>query len=388
MKMIISACAADNGKSGIGHYIQHTVPGLINQLSPNSVEVYVESDNDFLDHLNDERTRIIALPKIFSGAIGNLFWHLVLLPLITLFHKPSTTVFLAANRRLAPVLHGTSIGVVHDLSQLHIKGKYDQFRTFYVLKFLPVLMRKLDKIVSVSHSTAKDLINHVGIPKHRIQVVHNGAEIDRFTIKKQKAPLNSEFGIKKPYLLYTARLEHPGKNHVRLLEAFSLLKKRHDIQMVFAGAPWNGAEAIYEKVEELKLKDDVIITGFVDSSDLPGLLQHAEIFVFPSLFEGFGIPLLEAMAAGTPICAANVSSLPEVIDSCGLLFNPTDAGDMAQVIDEILSIPSLGKSLAIKATHRASTFTWARSSSNLATEIRRTVFHRELCRMENSRMLH
>jgi glycosyltransferase involved in cell wall biosynthesis len=374
MNIMISACAADNGRSGIGHYIKETVPRLLKEAPKDSkLRIYVESGNHFLDHLANNDVAIVALPQVYSGTIGNLAWHFLILPFITLWQRPSLVVFLAANRRLSMIPFVPTLGVVHDLSQAHVPGKYDAFRTFYVLKILTRLMVTLDRAVCVSRSTARDLVHYAGVSEAKLAVVHNGAALNLFSNVADDQQL-SAYGITRPYILYTARLEHPGKNHVNLLEAFALLKDRGELQLIFAGAPWNGAEKIIAKIAQLGLTDDVIVTGFVPNEDLPMLVQNAEVFVFPSLYEGFGIPLLEAMAAGTPVCASNVSSIPEVLGDAGLLFDPKDPHDLAQVVHQVLSMPGLANLLVNRGKHRASRFTWERSVASLFREMKRTIY--------------
>ena len=142
MKVLISACAADNGLSGIGHYIESVVEHLASDASVQEhYIVYVENRDNFLDDIDDARFEVRKLSSAFSSVAGNILWHFLILPAIALWSRASVVIFLAANRRLSLIPSVTTIGVVHDLSQLHIVGKYDRFRTFYVLQLLPILMR-------------------------------------------------------------------------------------------------------------------------------------------------------------------------------------------------------------------------------------------------------
>ena len=363
MKVLISACAADNGQSGIGHYIESIVENLAND--PSSQEhyiVYVEGRDDFLDEIDDRRFQVRKLSPMFSSVAGNILWHFLLLPIIALWSPVSVVVFLAANRRLGFIPGVRTIGVVHDLSQLHIVGKYDRFRTFYVLKLLPILMRRLSQVIAVSHSTAKDLRSFVKVPDAKIVVIHNGADLKRFAYQVPfYSDVLTKYGITKPYIIYTARLEYPGKNHVRLIEAFCKLRKTCDVQLVLTGAQWKGSEPILQRIADLNLASEIIVTGFVPAEELPVLVQQAALFAFPSLYEGFGIPLLESMAAGTAVCAANVSSLPEVLGDAGLLFDPNDTEDMARVMQSILQNAEIRSDLVEKGHKRSATFTWQRT---------------------------
>ena len=185
-----------------------------------------------------------------------------------------------------------------------------------------------------------------------------------------KKARNPEFdGVTEGSAL-TARLEHPGKNHVRLLEAAALLKQRGLLshKLVLAGSDWNGAAVIKDRIVQLGLSDDVITTGFVDAQLLPPLYAAADLFVFPSLFEGFGIPLLEAMAAGTAVCAANVSSIPEVVVDSALLFAPRAPDDIARQLQRLLQDGALRQQLVARGRQRALQFSWDDATSGVLAQ--------------------
>jgi glycosyltransferase involved in cell wall biosynthesis len=137
---------------------------------------------------------------------------------------------------------------------------------------------------------------------------------------------------------------------------------------VLAGSPWNGADVIDASITQLGLSDDVILTGFVENHLLPELYAAAEVFVFPSLFEGFGIPLLEAMAAGTPVCAANVSSIPEVVGDAALLFDPREPDDIARQLERLLHDTALRQQLVACGRQRAQLFSWDDAASGVLAQ--------------------
>jgi glycosyltransferase involved in cell wall biosynthesis len=293
----------------------------------------------------------------------NIVWHLLWLPLMLRRHRCDCVYMPAGNRRLSWWYGCPSVGTVHDLSQLHVAGKYDPMRMFYSRRVLPRLMRRLTHVISVSQATRRDLLSHAMLEPGQVDVVYNGADLDRFRAidrEQARAHVREKFRIEAPYLLYTARLEHPGKNHVRLLQAFARIKRESGLphRLVCAGSPWYGAEAIYGSARELGIERDVHFPGFVHNSDLPALYAGADLFVFPSLFEGFGIPLLEAMASGTPVCASNVSSIPEVVQDAGLLFDPSDPDEIGRAISMILRDDDLAARLVRRGLARSRLFSW------------------------------
>jgi glycosyltransferase involved in cell wall biosynthesis len=255
-----------------------------------------------------------------------------------------------------------------------VPQKYDALRMAYIMRVLPAMMRRLDRVIAVSEATRRDLESFARVPAERIVVIHNGAEVSRFEPHQPDdaiAAMRGQLGVEGPYVLYTARLEHPGKNHVRLLEAFAELRRSQALphRLVLAGGRWSGAEAIDAKVAELGLQGTVIFPGFVPNELLPALYACADLFVFPSLFEGFGIPLLEAMASGTPVCAANTSSVPEGVGDAGLLFDPTDPQAIAAAIARLLADRGLRERLVQRGLDRATHFTWDRAAAAALSEL-------------------
>ena len=157
------------------------------------------------------------------------------------------------------------------------------------------------------------------------------------------------------------------KNHVRLLEAFATLKKIDHIphHLILAGSPWFGAEAIYAAANDLGISEYVIFAGFVPNEELPTLYTGADLFAFPSLFEGFGIPLLEAMASGTPLVASNVASIPEVVQDAGLLFEPTQTEEIRRAIASLIEDVELRENLVKLGLQQSQRFSWDDSAKRV-----------------------
>ena len=231
-------------------------------------------------------------------------------------------------------------------------------------------MRRLDRVISVSEATRRDLERYAGVEHEIIDVVYNGADLEHFKHHDKKPAtqrVQQKYNINAPYILYTARLEHPGKNHVRLLEAFANLKRKREIPhyLVLAGSPWFGAEAIYAATHKLGISEYVIFAGFVPNEELPDLYAGADMFAFPSLFEGFGIPLLEAMASGTPVVASNVASIPEVVQDAGLLFKPTRIEEIQDAIARLAKDAELRKTLVKLGLEQSQRFSWDDSAKQV-----------------------
>ena len=363
MKLGISAFATDGGQSGISQYIINVLPRLSQLDADVESVIFIPRSATQLLEARTGSVEIVALPDWLAYPLVNVLWHLLLFPILLRRHSCDCAYLPAGNRRLGWWYGMPSVSTIHDLSQFHVAAKYDKLRMFYIKRIMPLMMRRLTRVVAVSESTRQDLINFAGLDGGDIKVAYNGADLSRFhvTDRQQCQQRARQFlGSNSPYILYTARLEHPGKNHVRLLHAVALLKQRRALEhkLVLAGSSWNGAEIIEQTIEQLGLREDVILTGFIPNELLPDLYVAADVFVFPSLFEGFGIPLLEAMMAGTPVCAANVASIPEVTGNAALLFDPCDPAAMADQIERILSEPETAQELVQRGHQQARRFSW------------------------------
>ncbi|MGB0712860.1 MAG: glycosyltransferase family 4 protein [Gammaproteobacteria bacterium] len=363
----ISAFAGDGGKSGISQYMVNIFRRLP-ELGPEHhyVLFMTSADKEFFD-VSHPNVQVVSYPDNFGHPIISILWHLLWLPIALKAHGCDVCWMPAGNRRLAWWYGVPSVSTIHDMSQLHVPAKYDRFRMFYIMKVLPGMMRRLTRVLSISESTQRDLISYCRVRDERIRVVYNGADLDRFSPRDReqaKARVSAGSVIPHDYILYISRLEHPGKNHVGLVEAFAQLKNRTGLphKLVLVGSRWNGAEAIDDAVARTGMADEVIFPGFLPNELLPDLLSGADLFAFPSLFEGFGIPPLEAMMAGTPVVASNRSSIPEVVGDAGLLFDPEDSAAMSEAMERVLTDEALASELRDKGLKQAGKFSWDKAT--------------------------
>ena len=223
--------------------------------------------------------------------------------------------------------------------------------------------KKAAKIATVSEYSRQDLLDIYKLPPEKVVVTYNGVE-SSFTpqpsVPNEAEEVRKRFGVSRDFLLAVGSLQ-PRKNLVRLIRAYARLRsEREDFrpQLVIVGRKLWLTSEIFDEVKRQRWADDVILTGYVADEDLPALYRAARAFVYPSLFEGFGLPPLEAMASGTPVVTSDVSSLPEVTAGAALLIDPNDERALANALIEIMSNDRLRAELREKGLAQAKKFTW------------------------------
>ena len=204
------------------------------------------------------------------------------------------------------------------------------------------------------------------VPEEKVHVIYPGYNADLFRPDLPQSESDEALqrhGLQADYFLHVGTLE-PRKNLVRLIQAFDLVRRKshEDIQLVLAGGKGWKYESIFEEIHRLNLHDSVRLLGYVPDEDLPGLIKGARAVVYPSLYEGFGIPPLEAMAVGTPVLTSNTSSLPEVVGDAAVLVDPEDVGSIASGMEDIWTDGDLRQSLQEKGWLRAQRFAWDKSA--------------------------
>ena len=230
-------------------------------------------------------------------------------------------------------------------------------------------IKRADHIITISNSAKAELINVLGVNAENIDIISPGVDYDVFNARindEMKSKTKQKYDLPDEYILYLGTLE-PRKNISSLIKAFIKLKKEKKIseKLVIAGKKGWNYENIYKIIYENNFKDEIIFTGYVDESDKPAIYQLSKLFVFPSLYEGFGIPVLESMASGVPVIVSNTSSLPEVVGDAGILVDPQKVEDIEAAIYKVLTNEKLRTELIEKGLEQSKKFTWETSAGKL-----------------------
>lgn len=380
----VSTYGADAGRSGIGSYLSEILRCWEQQGHTRRIELLVDArEQDYWASVAPG-ARLLPQAPVFRKNLAGVFWHLALLPLLARRRGYRRLFLCASNRRTPWWAPCPMVGTVHDLASMHLPDKYGPLHRLYLRHLLPALIARLDRILTVSQASARDIQRFVGVGPERIVVTPLAADLERFRPgppEQARARLLPQHPLPARYLLYVARWEHPGKGHVPLIEAWERLLERADPgwDLVLAGSPWDRHEAIVERWERSPWKQRIHRLGFVAHEHIPDLYRAAEAVVFPSLFEGFGLPLLEAMACGVPVASSSRASLPEVGGEAALFFDPLDPEQFDRALEQIVADERLRGRLRQDGLARAQTFRWSDTAErtwatlNLQEEL-------ELCR--------
>ena len=371
MQIGIDYTAAVRQGGGIGRYTRELVAALLRLETQNHYATFAAvgglKDRDWRSEIENLQSLISDLQfravPLTDDWLHRL-WQRLRLPIpVEVFTGP-LDVFYSPDFVLPPTLHATrTLLTVHDLSFLHYPDAFVPSLREYLERVVPRSVARADRVLADSKSTRDDLVAYFGTPPEKVEVLYSGVD-SRF--RSEKAPgeeerLKTKYGIEAPYVLSVGTLQ-PRKNYVRLIKAFAKLPLAN-LQLVIAG----GQGWLYEEifVEAEKHGDRVRVLGFVDDANLPALYRGAELFAFPSLYEGFGIPPLEAMACGVPVVCSNTSSLPEVAGDAALKVDPLDTDGLTEAMVQALKDANLRREMTDKGLAQAARFTWAVAARQL-----------------------
>ncbi len=324
----------------------------------------VDRSNHYTLYFN----HIPAIPPVSHANFSNKsiplprFWTQARLA-TELFRESPDLLFIPAHT--LPILRPRTLKTVvtiHDLGVEYLK-EYHQFpHKLYLGKSTTYASKHADGIIAVSESTKRDLIAKLGTPEEKIQVIYEGFDSKIFYPRdsKEVSKIKEKLNIKGDYLLFVGTIQ-PRKNLLRLIQAFSNYlahTKKGDIQLIIAGKKGWLYEDILLAPARLNIDDKVKFVGHVGDSDLPALYSGASAFLFPSLYEGFGLPLLEAFASKIPVLTSNISSLPEVAGEAALKVDPNSTTQITEALDQIITNDKLRQQLISDSQLQLKKFSW------------------------------
>lgn len=381
MKIAISTLGADGGVSGLSTYARQMVRWLPRVAPEHTFEVLRHEDEDWMFEPGAPPLVDVPVTRLARPSVAGILWHLLALPRLAARRGWDAVLFTAGNRRLPGALPCASVGTVHDLASFHMPLRFGAWRGRYVRAVLPKLIARLDEAIVLSAGGQADVERFCGLSADRISVVPQAADTERFrpgSPDVAREAVRLRHGIHAPYLLYVSRVEHPSKNHVRLIDALARVKAacRTPHQIVCVGADRERAAEVHAHLAASPVARDVKFLGFVSDDHLVDLYHAAEGVVFPSLFEGFGLPVLEAMSCGLPVACSNTSALPGVAGPDALYFDPHDTASIAAAMGRLMFHTEERERLSRRSRARALAFSWEATARRTADVLERAVRRR------------
>ncbi|MDR0553383.1 MAG: glycosyltransferase family 4 protein [Treponema sp.] len=378
MKIGIDTFACDGGGSGVGVYVTQ----ILKRIPPSSSARYELFGWDF-DRFSFSETApdLEFIPQCFvNGRTANSLWHQFKYPTFSRLREYDACFFPAAHKRLPYKSPCVSIGTVHDMAAFRGSPWRREHLGAVIRMVLPNALRHLDRIIAVSLWVKQELVDIAGVKESRIEVVPNGVDHGAFYPRQrneESVALIQPFSFRRPYILYASRIEHPLKNHVRLIRAYEIFRERTKFphRLVLAGADSRRAERVKRRALASPYRNDIFFTGHFPASSLPELYAGADIVVFPSMYEGFGLGVLEAMACGIPVACARAASLPETAEHAALYFNPLDCEDMADRMVTLTGSRDVYRECRRLGLERAAAFSWDRAAERTLEIIQETGEH-------------
>ena len=355
------------GDFGVGTYIRNLVQGLARiGCGDEFVLVGQPSRLEKLDKL-PPNFRFVQYLNNFDSPLSHAGYQGILRRLACdVFHMP--------HRWVPLMMPGTYVVTVHDLDTLfypreHSSRYAERFRRYQLQRGL----RHAARVITVSQATKSDAAKYLGVDPGKIEVVYNAMDhqIAQPVTQEERDITLDRYQVTDPFVLYAGRIQ-PHKNIPRLIEAFAVARsgleghpKFHNLKLLVIGDDINAYPSVRHSVIRTRTQHSVRFLGFVPMETLRVFYDCAEAFLFPSLYEGFGLPPLEAMAHGTPVVTSNVASLPEVVGDCAVLVNPENVFDIARGLTQLLNDDALRQQLRERGAERVKKFSWDRTAQRV-----------------------
>ena len=383
MRIVVDMQAAGRAnRSGVGVY----TACLVEQLAKNNQDT-VEIVGHYYNFLG--RQHISTLPRannirykisrLIPVKAVNLLRRLGLNLPFEFLAKNRGDVYLFPNFIAQPSIFGIpSITVIHDLAFLEKPDTVSEKNRKDLARFVPTVLRKSKHIIANSQGTKQRIIDRYKISEGRISVVTPAINHQTFypRLEKDVSAVRRKYRLPARYIMYTGTLD-PRKNVEGILHSYAALDKKlkKEYGLVLAGGKGWKDESILATIDELRAAgESILTTGYVPDKDLPSIYTGASLFVYPSFYEGFGIPLLEAMACGVPVISADNTSLPEVVGSAGLYVKAEDEEGLTLLMERVLTNSGLASQLREKGFKQAKKFSWEKSAQELLAVLEKIIY--------------
>ena len=340
-------------KVGVGVYASETFKLIVNNDKFNNYFAIIQDDDDELQKVLSGCKIIKVNSKIYRKFLFRLFLEQIYIPFIcskyniNIVHSLHYSFPIFLSKKIKRIV------TVHDLTFFIYPELHTFIKRYYFRFFTKLSCILSDQIICVSESTKNDLLKIIPNIKSKIDVVPLAVDIPQY----KALNIKEKFNINKKYILFIGTLE-PRKNIVRLIKAYSKIEKNNEYQLVIVGKKGWFYDEIFKVVNDLSISEKVIFTGFVTIEEKFSLISQSSIFIYPSLYEGFGLPVLEAISLGIPTITSNISSMPEVVENSAIKVNPYSIDEIKNAINNLINNKDLRDLLSLKGKQQALKFSW------------------------------
>lgn len=343
---------------GTETYVRGLIHGLTQVDKKNEYVLFTHNENHHTFEYNSEQFSKKLCPVPAKSRSARVAYEQMVLPRVVTKHGIDV---LHSPGYVSPVIGKFGkVVTIHDMQYIYYPSYFPKARLLYWKYLLPLSATKSDVILTVSENSKADIANFLNIPKNKIFVTYEAPKFCADSGEDDPLPTVMKYGIRHNYVLSVASLL-PHKNLDRLIEAFALLEGKIDHQLILVGLKGHALDKLRETIRnKLNHPARVVILGYIPDQDLEAIYKRASLFILPSLFEGFGIPLLEAMSLDCPVAASNKTSIPEVVGDAALLFDPNSSEQIAEAILSVVSDKTCRERLIDKGRQRVKLFSWER----------------------------
>jgi len=366
MRILVNAKFGTH-KTGVGRVITSLISALSKIDKKNIYFIYLNKDkltclpdlnNNFIKLTNGIKSKNVILNHFFSSVILLIKSLLLDIDLIII---PQISFMPFKTKKM--------IFFQHDLAEYYIPNQ-KWYKLLFRRLILPRMHKLADKIIAVSNNTKKDIIKILKTEEKKIEVIYNGVDLNLFCVmdrRKSKDILREKYMINDDFILFVGEITHPQKNLINLIRSYKRYREEYEShhKLVLVGKKGKDYRIIENEIHKLGLANDVILTGYIEDFELPYFYNAASIFCFISLYEGFGLPILESMACGCPVIASNVSCMPEIAGDAAILVHPEDIENIVKSMNELIKNEDMRKALIEKGLERCRLFSWEEAAKKL-----------------------
>jgi len=330
MKIAIDATIVREENTGTGFYILNLLNGLLKIDEKNEYIIFID-ESVAKNMLKIKKSNFKIINKVFKYKLTRILWQLLILPMV--LKKKKVNILHSANYVTPLYKLGFKIIVtIHDVTFLLFPEKYTITKRLFYRLMIPIFVKISDKIIAISDNTKKDILLIFKVPDEKVVVIYAtcSENFNNIIDENKNTEVLSRYNIDKAFMLFVGMIE-PRKNIISILNAFKDMDKEIDADLVIVGKKGWYFKEIEDFIIQSKnsnLKNKIIFTGYVPENEIKSLFQKALFFIFPSFYEGFGLPPLQAMACGTPVITSNISSLPEVVGEAAIYIDPYELEEL------------------------------------------------------------